>query len=474
MKRKSIFLRAVSIIAVLCTVICCFSGCKLKFKLKGDSAFDRYKKANEKLSSTVAVGMETKYNIKYKYYNVTTEDVIKSDISFIRDGDKYSDYYIKQVFDMGDSVTDSTIVYTANELYYSSITDETDRFMFRSFETADGFCNFLDNISSSDKEVDYSSFSSVKSSTVGNETVITFSGADETCLETITDIFSLVSDRYNENSKVIECTAKAVITADNELKSEALDLVFDCASDNESFAISATNDYNYSDNIVISAPVNADEYNEIGSVSLLFDALAAKSGILDGDSGKYEITMKAEVPFNQYSYVTDVTAEYSVDDSGLFTFLMDIDEVYKVGVQTELGNTKISYDGKNLRYDSDGESIDQEITHEEALNYFSSVLFQSCADLSVVSGIRSEDIEGIKRIYCTYGSDAINDAVIGSFGSFGLDTESSFSIANDGEFYYDIDSEGNYAGSGIGFSATFTEGKQKYECKCSCISKKIG
>lgn len=474
MKRKSFTLKAVSFISILSVVICCFSGCKLKFKLKGDSAAERYKKADEKLSSTVAVGMETVYNIKYKYFNVTTEDTIKTEVSFIRDGDKYSDYYTKQVFDKGDSITDLTVIYTENELYYSAVYDDENRFLFRSAETADGFCSFLDSLSSSDEKIDYSLFSSVTSATADNETVITFSDADESCLETINDVFDFVSGDYNENAKAVECTATAVITADNELKSEGLDIVFDCANDNVSLVISATNDYDYSDNIVIAAPVNADEYNEIGSVTLLFDALAAKSGILDGNSGKYEITMKAEMPFNQYTYEGNATAEYSFDDSGLFTFAIDINDVYKVGVQTELGSSKVSYDGVNIHYESDGETVDQEVPKEDAISYFTSVLYQSCADLSVVSGIRSEDIEGVRRIYCTYGSDALSDAMIGSFGSFGLDTESSFTISDDGEFYYDVDSDGNYAGSGIGYSVTFTEGKQKYDCKCSCISKKIG
>lgn len=460
-----------SVALVFAVIVCCFSGCKFKRLSKEESITKMFDNASQNMSDIAAMGMSTNISVTHKRFNVTTNDTIVSDVSYIREKDGYSDYYLNQTVDEGETVSKTSVIYTGGELYFNISDDAVDYIMYRSTETPDSFSEFLDNILSGDsKDLSPSGFSVLDAKRSGSNVIINMSGPDESTLSVIDEMFSAATEMYTESAKATDCTFEVVITGDEKIKYEIITAQFDCGSDSESLSFTANSDYDISGDVVVSPPINADDYKKVGSVPLFWEVVRSTDDILVADNGSFDISLKVEVPFNQYLFENNVVAKYDIDKDGLFTFSVNIDVVYKVGVQTELGSRIIDYDGYTMTYSENDISAEDELSQDDAMDYFISIVTGGSADLTFVSGVRSENVGDVKRIYFTYDSSSLSDAVIGSFGNFGLDTESSFTIGNDCEFYYDIDKDGNYAGSGMGYTATVTEGKQKYECKCSYIS----
>ncbi len=473
MNTKKSVLSVISLALFFAVIICSFSGCKFKRLSKKESITQIFVKASENMSETAAMSASSNISVTHKRFNVTTNDTITSDASYIRDKDSYSDYYIGQTIDKGETLSKTSVIYTGGELYFN-IGDETaDHILYRSTEDADSFSAFLDNILSGDTEdLSPSGFSVVDAKKSGSNVIINMSGPDEKSLSAVDEMFLTVTEMYTESAKATDCTFEIVITGDEKIKYEIVTAQFDCGSDSETLSLTANTDYDTSGSVIVSPPINAGDYKAIGSVPLFWEVVKSTDDILVADNGSFDISLKIEMPFNQYLYENNVVASYDTDKDGLFTFSINVDVVYKVGVQTELGSRIIDYDGYTVKYSENDVSAEEELSQDEAVDYFISMVTGGSADLTFVSGVRSENVDNVKRIYFTYDSSSLSDAVIGSFGNFGLDTESSFTIGNDCEFYYDIDKDGNYAGSGMGYTATVTEGKQKYECKCSYISSR--
>lgn len=141
-----------SLALVFTVIICSFSGCKFKRLSKMESITQIFDKASENMSETAAMSASSNISVTHKRFNVTTNDTITSDASYIRDKDSYSDYYISQTIDKGETLSKTSVIYTGGELYFN-IGDETaDHILYRSTEDADSFSAFLDNVLSGDTE----------------------------------------------------------------------------------------------------------------------------------------------------------------------------------------------------------------------------------------------------------------------------------------------------------------------------------
>ncbi len=93
----------ISLALVFAVIICSFSGCKFKRLSKMESITQIFDKASENMSETAAMSASSNISVTHKRFNVTTNDTIASDASYIRDKDSYSDYYINQTIDKGET-----------------------------------------------------------------------------------------------------------------------------------------------------------------------------------------------------------------------------------------------------------------------------------------------------------------------------------------------------------------------------------